>query len=102
LSFDNLPLHDAVLKTIVVDWGSAEIILSVFAFVIKGEAAVPYLLKFSSVTMFEGSRFNEWGASNSILDAKASGTEFTIQMQSGDVIKIKAAGYLRYPQKYGM
>ena len=93
MSFDNLPLHDAVLKTIVVDWGSAEIILSVSAFAIKGEAAVPYLLMFSSVTMFEGSRFNEWGASNSILDAKASGTEFTIQMQSGDVIKIKAASY---------
>ena len=77
----------------VVDWGSAEIILFVSAFVIKGEAAVPCLLKFSSVTMFEGFRFNEWGASNSILDAKASGTEFTIQMQSGDVIKIKAASY---------
>lgn len=94
MSFDKLPLHDAVLKTIVVDWGSAEIILSVSAFVIKGEAAVHYLLRFSSVTMFEGSRFNEWGASNSILDAKASGTEFTIQMQSGDVIKIKAASYV--------
>lgn len=93
MSFDNLPLHDAVLKTIVVDWGSSEIILSVSAFVIKGEAAVPYLLRFSPVTMFEGSRFNEWGASNSILDAKASGTEFTVQMQSGDVIKINAAKY---------
>ncbi|MDZ7869380.1 MAG: hypothetical protein U5L02_09330 [Rheinheimera sp.] len=80
-----------MLKTIVVDWGNAEIILS--AFVIKGEAAVHYLLRFSSVTMFEGSRFNEWGASNSILDGRASGTEFTIQMQSGDVIKIKAASY---------
>ncbi|WP_031569669.1 hypothetical protein [Rheinheimera texasensis] len=94
MSFDKLPLHDAVLKTIVVDWSSAEIILSVSAFVIKGEAAVHYLLSFSSVTMFECSRFNEWGASNSILDAKASGTEFTIQMQSGDVIKIKAASYV--------
>jgi hypothetical protein len=94
LSFDKLPLHDAVLKTIVVDWGSAEIILSVSAFVIKGEPATDYLLRFSSVTKFEGSRFNEWGASNSILDAKASGTEFTIQIQSGDVIKIKAASYV--------
>ena len=93
MNFDNLPRHDAVLKTIVVDWGSAEIILSVSAFEVKTEAAVSYLLRFSSVTMFEGSRFNEWGASNSILDAKASGTEFTIQMQSGDVIKIKAASY---------
>lgn len=93
MSFDNLPLHDAVLRTMVVDWGRAEIILSVSAFVMKGEEAVPYILKFSSVTMFEGSRFNEWGASNSIFDAKASGTEFMIQMQSGDIIKIKAASF---------
>ncbi len=93
MSFDKLPLHDAVLKTIIVDWGCAEIILSVTAFVVKGDAAVPCILRFSSVTMFEGSQFNEWGASNSILDAKASGTEFTIQMQSGDVIKIKASSY---------
>jgi hypothetical protein len=40
LSFDNLPLHDVMLKTIVGYWGNAEIILSVSAFVSKCEAAV--------------------------------------------------------------
>lgn len=43
--------------------------------------------------MFEGSRFNEWWAFNQTLDAKASGTEFTIQMKSRDVIKIEVASF---------
>jgi hypothetical protein len=94
LSFESLPLHDAILEKIVFDWPKAEVNVSLSAFVTKGQIAVPYLLSFESVTELECLRCNEWGASNSILDAKSSGNEFTLQMQSGDVLKIKAASYV--------
>lgn len=94
MSFESLPLHDALLEKIVFDWPKAKVKVSLSAFVTKGLIAVPYILSFESVTALECPRCNEWGPSNSILDAKSSGNEFTLQMQSGDVIKIKAASYV--------
>ncbi|ODC03844.1 hypothetical protein BFW38_10105 [Terasakiispira papahanaumokuakeensis] len=97
LSFESLPLHDAILKRIFFDWPKAEVKISLSAFITKGQRAIPCVLSFESVTALECPRCNEWGLSNSILDTELTGNEFSIQMQSGDLIKVKAASYVFGP-----
>ncbi|WP_220719580.1 hypothetical protein [Agarivorans litoreus] len=93
MSFETLPLHDALLGRIEIDWDTALVWLDLQAFSEVSESALPYCLLFRVVTDFRYSRINEWGPSNSILDAKMLGDEYHIQMQSGDSIFIKASGY---------
>jgi hypothetical protein len=93
LSFETLPLHDALLGRIEIDWDTALVRLDLQAFSEVAKPALPYYLLFRVVTDFRYSRLNEWGPSNSILEAKVVGDEYHIQMQSGDNICIKASSY---------
>ncbi|WP_411993651.1 hypothetical protein [Agarivorans sp. DSG3-1] len=93
MNFEKLPLHDALLDRIEIDWDNALVRLDFQAFIEVSEPALPYHLLFRVVTDFRCSRENEWGPSNSILEAKAVDDEYHIKMQSGDSIFIKASGY---------
>ncbi|MBV1879319.1 MAG: hypothetical protein KUG79_16880 [Pseudomonadales bacterium] len=93
MSFDKLPLHDALLGQIKIDWENSLVKLELQAFTELSKAASPHHLLFQGVTDFRCSRNNEWGPSNSVLEVNNIDCEYQIQMQSGDTISIKADGY---------
>jgi hypothetical protein len=92
LSFEDLPLHDAVLREVVVDWKNRSCRVHVSAFLDPGAAAVPCTLTWTDVKEVRVPMFCPWGSSVSInRQAKEGSTRYLIEVQSGDVIVIEAA-----------
>jgi hypothetical protein len=93
VNFEQLPLHDAILGLIDIDWDEAFVKLNLHVFIEITKPAEPYQLKFIGVTNFSCTRDNEWGPSNSVLEVNIVGDEYQLQMQSGDKILIKADAF---------
>ena len=66
LSFEDLPLHDAVLREVVVDWKTQSCRVHVSAFLDPGAAAVPCTLAWTAVKEVRVPMFRPWGPSTSI------------------------------------
>lgn len=90
MEFEKLPLHDATLKDAAYDWGSME---AVFSGTLVSKKPIQFVLKFSSVSFLSIPHQNEWGPSSSINQLSGSKPDFSIQMQSGDIIRVKANGF---------
>ena len=86
-TFEDLGLHDATLRTIELDWKGK--ICRVLVRTNEGTRQI----EFSEVTDINVPHHESWGPSVSIMATRSSVGAFEIQMQSGDVILIKAGGF---------
>ncbi len=87
--FNALPLHDATLHAVHFAWADGRCTMQV-ATVDLGEQA----LVFSGVTELHIPREQPWGPSVSINAVRESGPDrFEVELQSGDVLRVHAAGW---------
>jgi hypothetical protein len=89
-----LPLHDAVLKSVQVDWEMKRCSFEVAAFTQCGTDAGPRVLAFEGVRSVTIPHDEPWGPSSCINQFHAAGDQFRIEMQSGDVIELTAASFI--------
>ena len=95
--FEKLPLHDAVLRTVQVDWAARSCVLT-----LDTSEADNCQLIFNGITELAIPRHEPWGPSVSINSLACRGpTRFTIEMQSGDVLGIDAAIWQFIPGRAG-
>lgn len=95
--FDKLPLHDAILRTINVDWAGRSCVLTMA----MSESGSSQLI-FSGITELFLPRHEPWGRSVSVNSLTSSGpTKFEIEMQSGDVLSVVAANWQFIPEHGG-
>lgn len=85
---DTFLLHDATLKEVRFVWaaGRCEMLLSTA----KSPNAV---LVFTDVSRVEMSREQPWGPSVSVNEIRECGNQYEVELQSGDIIRITAAGW---------
>jgi hypothetical protein len=92
--FRALPLHDALLHELHLDWSARTCRMHLEVFVDLRETAVPRQLVFRSVTDVSIPHHAPWGQS---IHINSSGFEppdvFTLEMQSGDEIRIRAESF---------
>ena len=90
-AFNHLPLHDAVLSRLVVDWARAACVLELHAFTRPEEDARPCELRFARVTRLEVAHASPWGESASVHHGRHEKRDvYVLEMQSGDVIRLEA------------
>ena len=86
MSFTELPLHDAVLTAVHINWDAARCDLK-----LRPVGSKPHSLVFEGFVNVELPRRESWGRSASINSAKQLGPSlFEIELQSGDVLRIEA------------
>jgi hypothetical protein len=90
MKLESVPLHDAVLTAIHMSWSERVCVLELSAFVAPGSHAVPCCLTFHGVSDLRVPHEESWGTSSSVNGGTAHGGVFKIEMQSGDVIEVKA------------
>lgn len=89
MMFAELPLHDATLLVIHFAWAEGRCTLHL-ATVDLGERA----LVFTDVTEVHIPKEQPWGPSASINAAREAGpNRFEVELQSGDVLRVQAAGW---------
>ena len=90
MDFSDLPLHDGLVKTISINWSgkSAEIFLD--CFLKPNQNAQPCVLTFSGISSVNVPMTAPWGESNSINTARVQKNIFKIELQSGDILQLKA------------
>ncbi|APE02189.1 hypothetical protein BM526_10230 [Alteromonas mediterranea] len=93
MDFNDLPLHDGLVKTISINWPgkSAEIFLD--CFLMPKQSAQPCLLTFSGISLINVPMVAPWGESNSINVARIQNNIFQIELQSGDTLQLEAATF---------
>lgn len=85
---DSLPLHDAILREVCFAWEAGCCTLNVVT--VEGEQQ----LVFTDVTGLNIPKEQPWGPSVSINAARECGlNRFEIELQSGDVLRLKASGW---------
>jgi hypothetical protein len=84
-------LHDAVLDTIAVEWATGVCVMHLRG--VGPGGGRPIQLRWHGVRELGVTGEAQWGPSSSVLEARwgDDGAD-EIQMQSGDVIRIRAAG----------
>src|SRR4051812_10996331 len=92
--FDSLPLHDAVLYRVSLEWEQRVFSAEVAIFLDCSKPAVPASLSFNGVRSVRLTREEPWGPSVFInRQYKTGPTTYAIETQSGDVIEIDADGF---------
>lgn len=88
-NFSTVPLHDATLVSVHLEWKEARCTLEVVTH--DG----PCKLVFVDVSSVSIPKTQPWGPSSSINCQRVTDDDsFEIEIQSGDMISIRAAGYL--------
>lgn len=85
--FNSLPLHDATLVSISIDWETKLCTLQC-----TSRNGTRYL-QMAGVTSFKCSLQDSWGPSSSILACSRDGDSYHIKLQSGDDITIDATHF---------
>ncbi len=94
MNISELSLHDAVLSAAYVSWEAERFDLRVHPV-----GGVPHLLVFEGFTSLELPYQKPWGPSCSInIVREAKQGEFEIELQSGDVLCIKASHFSFRPE----
>jgi hypothetical protein len=94
MTFNSLPLHDAVLASIHISWEAAWCELR-----LRPVGLPSHLLLFEGFTNIELPRRESWGPSSSIHAlAKPHEGLFEIELQSGDTVRIEASHFAFRPQ----
>lgn len=91
--FSCLPLHDALLESITLLWKQKICRLHLEAFAVPGKSASPHLLEFQGVELVNAPLNDSWGPSYSVNSATHTSGKFFIEMQSGDIIEVRAATF---------
>lgn len=92
MDFETWPLHDAVLREVVVDWAARKCCMRVYAFVKQDESAVPCTLIWGGVKHVDIPIRMPWGPSVHINSQRLTASElYSIEVQSGDMIVIEAS-----------
>jgi hypothetical protein len=92
-SFEALPLHDAVLRLVEINWEKKRCVLHVSTLNPTSGTAAPYTLVFEGVTLLSIPHNEPWGPSSCINSASSVVDGFKIEMQSGDIIEVKATRF---------
>jgi hypothetical protein len=93
-NFVELPLHDALLHELTVDWVNARLCVRLSVFFAKGTDAAPTELIFYGVTGIDATRENPWGPSVFVNSPSFEPPDiYALEMQSGDVIKVRAESF---------
>ena len=87
ISFALLPLHDATLVSINVDWKNKLCTVGCTT------ASGPKQIQFGGVRFVRVPMDEPWGPSVSILRQEQNGDVFRIEMQSGDNIEVVATHF---------
>ncbi|MCE9519350.1 MAG: hypothetical protein K8R87_07345 [Verrucomicrobia bacterium] len=89
--FASLPLHDATLKEVRLDWQQRVCVASVLAFVQADQPAIARQVVWHGVSEALIPHRAPWGESAFINTVRAeAGGIFVVEMQSGDEIRIVA------------
>ena len=91
--FESLPLHDALIEFIKLEWGEAVLEIDLLVFSEREKSAQPHSLRFTGVSSFQATHKCPWGESASINTVKQTRSGCEIEMQSGDLLIIEAQGY---------
>jgi len=87
MKLEDIPFHDATLKSIYFKWAERTCIIDISIWNFPNS-----VLFFNNVTEIIIPRQDEWGPSSSINKVRNIGTNlFEIEIQSGDVIRINAS-----------
>ncbi|NMP01462.1 hypothetical protein HHE94_01810 [Pseudoalteromonas arctica] len=92
-SIETLPLHDAILNTININWENRSVIFNLNVFTVKGGDALSHQLTFENASNIEVPHNSPWGDSIFINGVSIIEDNYEIEIQSGDVIKITAEKY---------
>ena len=99
IAFRELYLHDAVLKRLEFDWKARTLTMELAVFHSRDEAAIPSILTFSGVRHMSIPREDPWGPSIFVNGNSFCPPDlYKIEVQSGDVIEIRAASFDLMPQ----
>ncbi|MEH6816951.1 hypothetical protein HHE92_19330 [Pseudoalteromonas arctica] len=94
MRFEELQLHDATINCITYLWEAKALSVIGECFSREGGKVVGFTLTFDSVTGVSIPHIEEWGPSSCINSANFKPPlHHYIEMQSGDVIAIEAAGF---------
>jgi hypothetical protein len=93
VSFDALPLHDAQVEAVHLDWKTKTCTIALHVFLTRGDRATPHRLTFFEVRSLTLPHEEPWGPSFYVNEGSYGDGIFRIQMQSGDTIEIVAAGF---------
>jgi hypothetical protein len=86
-----LPLHDAVLHLVRVDWERRTCVAELDVFLDRTKDAVPRLLTWYAVKEASIPHHDPWGPSTFVNSARFEPSNvYIIEMQSGDEIRITA------------
>ena len=92
--FDALPLHDAVLNRISLEWEQRLVSAEVAIYLDCSKPAVAALLSWSGVRAVRLPCAEPWGPSVFISKQYKSGPcTYALEMQSGDVLEIEADSF---------
>ena len=91
--FEDLPLHDAVVKDFCFLWKQSIVEIHLSVFKTFKERAKPHLLKFCDIRGFYCPQKCEWGMSECVNSNAFKDGFYEIQMQSGDVVKVEAGNF---------
>jgi hypothetical protein len=94
MTFNSLPLHDALLAAIYISWEAARCDLR-----LRPVGLPSHLLVFEGFTNIELPRRESWGPSSSVNSlAQPQEGLFEIELQSGDTIRIQASYWAFRPE----
>ena len=91
--FPSLPLHDAILSEMRIDWAARTCVASVCASVVRGGNAHRHQITWRDVKSIMIPHEAPWGQSIFINEVRQQADSYTIEMQSGDVIRIVAGSF---------
>ena len=86
--FATLPLHDAVLHALHVNWADRTCIADVAAFIVPRKDAEPKKIVWRGVTAISVPHEDPWGPSTCVNAVRQEQNCYIIQMQSGEEIRI--------------
>jgi len=92
-AINQLPLHDALIESITINWLEKTVEVKLRAFIYKGSDAIPCILKFYDVSDTQIPHNHPWGESQFINVVSGSKESVFIEMQSGDIIRITGSGF---------
>lgn len=91
--FEVLPLHDALLRSVELDWERKSCTFQVLAFATPAGNATPHVLSFEGVTFLSIPHNEPWGPSSRMNSVSSADAKFSLEMQSGDVIELTATSF---------
>ena len=91
--FLELPLHDAILKTIIFNWHELRVELILSVFIDPNRFAIPCQLIIHEVQDAVCPHLSPWGDSSSVNSISEDFGIYKIQMQSGDTLIFKGKNF---------